>query len=46
MTVYANYLVLTSFGISNAELPEKSYGADCRVYMPDDPTNRFKNVYV
>jgi len=29
-----------------AELPEKSYGADCRIYVPDHPTNRFKNLYV
>ncbi|TQD77799.1 hypothetical protein C1H46_036703 [Malus baccata] len=27
------------------ELPEKSYGADCRIYLPENPTNRFKNVY-
>ncbi|XP_006360430.1 CDP-diacylglycerol--serine O-phosphatidyltransferase 1-like [Solanum tuberosum] len=27
------------------ELPEKSYGADCRLYVPENPTNRFKNVY-
>jgi phosphatidylserine synthase 2 len=27
------------------ELPEKSYGADCRIYVPDHPTNRFKNLY-
>ncbi|KAE9450972.1 hypothetical protein C3L33_17128, partial [Rhododendron williamsianum] len=27
------------------ELPERSYGADCRIYMPENPTNRFKNVY-
>ena len=29
-----------------AELPERSYGADCRIYVPENPTNRFKNVYV
>ena len=29
-----------------AELPERSYGADCRLYVPDHPTNRFKNLYV
>ncbi|KMT19495.1 hypothetical protein BVRB_1g011180 isoform C [Beta vulgaris subsp. vulgaris] len=28
------------------ELPERSYGADCRIYVPEDPTNRFKNVYL
>ncbi|GAA0142327.1 hypothetical protein Leryth_024554 [Lithospermum erythrorhizon] len=27
------------------ELPERSYGADCRVYVPDHPSSRFKNVY-
>ncbi|XP_010527763.1 PREDICTED: CDP-diacylglycerol--serine O-phosphatidyltransferase 1 isoform X2 [Tarenaya hassleriana] len=27
------------------ELPERSYGADCRIYVPDHPTNRFKNLY-
>ncbi|XP_071693264.1 CDP-diacylglycerol--serine O-phosphatidyltransferase 1-like isoform X2 [Rutidosis leptorrhynchoides] len=27
------------------ELPERSYGADCRIYVPDHPTNRFINVY-
>nr|GMD70355.1 CDP-diacylglycerol--serine O-phosphatidyltransferase 1-like isoform X1 [Ipomoea batatas] len=28
------------------ELPERSYGADCRIYVPENPTNRFKNVYL
>ncbi|KEH44151.1 CDP-diacylglycerol--serine O-phosphatidyltransferase 1 isoform X1 [Medicago truncatula] len=27
------------------ELPERSYGADCRVYLPENPASRFKNVY-
>ncbi|KAF9602426.1 hypothetical protein IFM89_027555 [Coptis chinensis] len=27
------------------ELPERSYGADCRIYLPDNSTSRFKNVY-
>ncbi|CAN4121742.1 unnamed protein product [Withania somnifera] len=27
------------------ELPERSYGADCRIYVPDHSTNRFKNLY-
>ncbi|GFZ15949.1 phosphatidyl serine synthase family protein [Actinidia rufa] len=27
------------------ELPERSYGADCRIYVAENPTNRFKNVY-
>eukprot|EP00897_Mesotaenium_endlicherianum_P005730 jgi/Mesen1/5185/ME000257S04461 len=27
------------------ELPERSYGADCRIYTPENPTNKFKNVY-
>ncbi|XP_068637671.1 CDP-diacylglycerol--serine O-phosphatidyltransferase 1-like isoform X2 [Aristolochia californica] len=27
------------------ELPERSYGADCRIYVPENPTSRFKNVY-
>lgn len=29
-----------------AELPERSYGADCRIYVPDHPKSRFNNVYV
>lgn len=29
-----------------AELPERSYGSDCRIYLPENPTSRFKNVYV
>ncbi|GAB2280019.1 heat shock protein Pss1 [Dionaea muscipula] len=29
--------------VINAELPERSYGADCRIYVPEDSTNRFKN---
>ncbi|KAL6573755.1 heat shock protein Pss1 [Orobanche hederae] len=27
------------------ELPERSYGTDCRFYVPENPTSRFKNVY-
>ncbi|XP_023541088.1 CDP-diacylglycerol--serine O-phosphatidyltransferase 1-like isoform X5 [Cucurbita pepo subsp. pepo] len=27
------------------ELPERSYGTDCRIFVPENPTNRFKNVY-
>lgn len=27
------------------ELPERSYGADCRIYVADEPGNRFKNLY-
>ncbi|MCI21631.1 phosphatidylserine synthase 2-like, partial [Trifolium medium] len=27
------------------ELPERSYGADCRIYLPENPASRFKNVY-
>ncbi|KAL9254747.1 CDP-diacylglycerol--serine O-phosphatidyltransferase 1-like protein [Drosera capensis] len=27
------------------ELPERSYAADCRIYVPENTTNRFKNVY-
>nr|XP_018674992.1 PREDICTED: CDP-diacylglycerol--serine O-phosphatidyltransferase 1-like [Musa acuminata subsp. malaccensis] len=27
------------------ELPERSYGADCRIYVPDNPKSRFINVY-
>ncbi|KAA3476703.1 CDP-diacylglycerol--serine O-phosphatidyltransferase 1-like [Gossypium australe] len=27
------------------ELPERSYGADCHIYIPENPTSRFKNVY-
>lgn len=29
-----------------AELPERSYGTDCRIYVPDHPKSRFNNVYV
>lgn len=32
--------------VMNAEHPERSYGADCRIYLPENPTSRFKNVYV
>jgi phosphatidylserine synthase 2 len=28
------------------ELPERSYGADCRIYTPENPKGRFNNVYV
>ncbi|RAL40221.1 unnamed protein product [Cuscuta campestris] len=27
------------------ELPERSYGVDCRIYIPESRTNKFKNVY-
>ncbi|KAJ8493588.1 hypothetical protein OPV22_015309 [Ensete ventricosum] len=27
------------------ELPERSYGADCRIYVPENPKSRFNNVY-
>ncbi|GER32806.1 phosphatidylserine synthase [Striga asiatica] len=27
------------------ELPERSYGSDCRIYVPENLTSRFKNVY-
>jgi len=30
---------------SNAELPERSYGADCRLYVPENPKNKFINIY-
>ncbi|KAB5538128.1 hypothetical protein DKX38_015661 [Salix brachista] len=26
------------------ELPERSYGADCRIYVPENTTSKFKNV--
>uniref|UniRef100_A0A0E0JMI6 CDP-diacylglycerol--serine O-phosphatidyltransferase n=1 Tax=Oryza punctata TaxID=4537 RepID=A0A0E0JMI6_ORYPU len=26
------------------ELPERSYGSDCRTYVPENPTNRFINI--
>ncbi len=29
-----------------AELKERSYGADCRIYTPENPTNKFANVWV
>lgn len=41
----SEWTVLIEFG-HVAELPERSYGADCRLYVPDHPTNRFKNLYV
>ncbi|KAL0296680.1 UNVERIFIED_CONTAM: CDP-diacylglycerol--serine O-phosphatidyltransferase 1 [Sesamum radiatum] len=34
-----------TYSINNAELPERSYGADCRIYVPENPRSRFKNVY-
>ncbi|KAG9139240.1 hypothetical protein Leryth_011257 [Lithospermum erythrorhizon] len=27
------------------ELPERSYGVDCRIYVANQPANRFKNVH-
>jgi hypothetical protein len=27
------------------ELKERSYGADCRIYTPENPTNKFANVW-
>ncbi|CAH9114731.1 unnamed protein product [Cuscuta europaea] len=27
------------------ELPERSYGVDCRIYISESTTNKFKNVY-
>ncbi|XP_038981596.1 CDP-diacylglycerol--serine O-phosphatidyltransferase 1-like isoform X2 [Phoenix dactylifera] len=27
------------------ELPERSYGSDCRIYVPENPKSRFNNVY-
>ncbi|MQL89622.1 hypothetical protein Taro_022199, partial [Colocasia esculenta] len=27
------------------ELPERSYGSDCRIYVPENPKSRFINVY-
>ncbi|XP_073007063.1 CDP-diacylglycerol--serine O-phosphatidyltransferase 2-like isoform X2 [Typha latifolia] len=27
------------------ELPERSYGADCRIYVPEHPKSKFGNVY-
>ncbi|CAM6047906.1 unnamed protein product, partial [Sphagnum compactum] len=27
------------------ELEERSYGADCRIYTPENPTNKFANVW-
>ncbi|KAG6391658.1 hypothetical protein SASPL_149415 [Salvia splendens] len=29
----------------SVELPERSYGVDCRIYVPENPSSRFKNVY-
>eukprot|EP00267_Zea_mays_P045875 XP_020398207.1 CDP-diacylglycerol--serine O-phosphatidyltransferase 2 [Zea mays] len=28
------------------ELPERTYGADCRLYVPENPKNKFINIYV
>uniref|UniRef100_A0A804QKE6 CDP-diacylglycerol--serine O-phosphatidyltransferase n=2 Tax=Zea mays TaxID=4577 RepID=A0A804QKE6_MAIZE len=27
------------------ELPERCYGADCRLYVPENPKNKFINIY-
>ncbi|XP_072985859.1 CDP-diacylglycerol--serine O-phosphatidyltransferase 1-like isoform X3 [Typha latifolia] len=27
------------------ELPERSYGTDCRIYVPENPKSRFINIY-
>ncbi|KAI4385913.1 hypothetical protein MLD38_003901 [Melastoma candidum] len=34
-----------AFSDLGTELPERSYGADCCIYIPENPTSRFKNVY-
>lgn len=34
------------FAFPNAELPERSYGSDCRLYVPENPKNKFINIYV
>ena len=48
-----SYKILTIVSASNCvlaclsvELPERSYGADCRIYVPENPRNSFINVYV
>uniref|UniRef100_A0A0E0L5H0 CDP-diacylglycerol--serine O-phosphatidyltransferase n=1 Tax=Oryza punctata TaxID=4537 RepID=A0A0E0L5H0_ORYPU len=35
-----------TFLYTNAELPERSYGADCRLYVPENPKNKFINIYL
>ncbi|KAE8707253.1 CDP-diacylglycerol--serine O-phosphatidyltransferase 1 [Hibiscus syriacus] len=39
------YLVALTFLLFQVKLPERSYGADCRIYIPENPSSRFKNVY-
>lgn len=39
-------VVVINFYFSIAELPERSYGADCRLYVPENPKNKFINIYV
>jgi hypothetical protein len=39
-------LINPSFPYPNAELPERSYGVDCRLYVPENPKNKFINIYV
>jgi hypothetical protein len=41
-----NMLLINLFPYLNAELPERSYGADCRLYVPENPKNKFINIYV
>ncbi|XP_066361777.1 CDP-diacylglycerol--serine O-phosphatidyltransferase 2 isoform X1 [Miscanthus floridulus] len=38
-------VVVINFYFSIAELPERSYGADCRLYVPENPKNKFINIY-
>ncbi|KAB8082965.1 hypothetical protein EE612_005033 [Oryza sativa] len=37
-------LSLGPFKLDAQELPERSYGSDCRMYVPENPTNRFINI--
>jgi len=43
---FKKMLVVINFYFSIAELPERSYGADCRLYVPENPKNKFINIYV
>jgi phosphatidylserine synthase 2 len=43
---FKKMVVVVNFYLPNAELPERSYGADCRLYVPENPKNKFINIYV
>ncbi|XP_062232084.1 CDP-diacylglycerol--serine O-phosphatidyltransferase 2-like isoform X1 [Phragmites australis] len=43
--IFCLKMVLIKPVYPTAELPERSYGADCRLYVPENPKNKFINIY-